>query len=178
MMGNVDTFRLRLEFLFLAIVCIGTTSCHDTVYAPNFSEEKFDSIHQGDSVEEVVALIGKPIYKYTFSGWKLWDFDSIDSGILLHTCTIDGKHGYYVLRVGLEVLRHPEDGVLYNEENFFSLDELTEKFGTPTSKNEYDNVEVWHYTRSPGHGNQYHRYLRIDRKHGLVIEKRAYFRID
>ncbi len=67
----------------------------DTHFAENYTPEKFESIEPGMTEEEVVSIIGKPLYrgKY-YADSTLTNYYYTGDGKLLSRSSDNGQHGY------------------------------------------------------------------------------------
>jgi hypothetical protein len=153
------------------------SACHDTVYAPGFSEDGFEAIAAGDSLERVRELIGEPIGERQANLIYLWEFDSgVGEMVLTPRSDADGNDGFYVYRVDDKVTEpFATDG---HATPILPISDIKEKYGHPIKRSDYEKLYHWSYAESPSHGNQYHRWLVVDKGANKVVHKYAFFRWD
>ncbi len=92
---------VALGALLVAVICMFITYIFpfDTEYAPGYSEAAFRSVQIGDSREDVIALLGEPLFVHTvgvegtetWGEWLRYSWSPSSKNYLVRQFMLDGE---------------------------------------------------------------------------------------
>lgn len=165
----------RMHAITALLVVISLSACTDTTYAPGYTQEAFDTVQMGDSAERVLELLGEPLSKDDAKFRTKLRFS--DRNDVVYAI---GRNPDEMSVVDIQIW--DKDGELTKEDivtKSESSDSLVEILGNPSSVEEWNNVEMWSYTRQTHFTDSYYyRVIYLDTALDAVIEISAGLQLD
>jgi len=131
----------------------------DTEWAPNYSEEAFHEIREGDSAASVRDRLGAPLYRRIFSStsWRTYESEGTAYQVSHSDWTV------------IQIKGPNKAGVKIGDKS----SELFDRFGPLDAIDEKHDHEAWYYSRSPTSTDYWFRAIGFDVATKTVTETTA-----
>jgi hypothetical protein len=164
-------FILPLGMIIAVVGCDRLIHGEATSYAPGFSEKGFAKVKSNATMQEVIALLGPPVWQYTQQWSEVWTYSPTPAATPSKAAvySLFGEHTRLAFDTNGIVLKS-SGNYLQGDFEGLAKDEVKRRVGAPAQKELKDFKIMWFYTvpHDSGNGTYKTREVHFDDSYHVV----------